>query len=66
VRSVATAASRLRVDIQDAARLDRAALAALGLRGVALPRPDCVHLLVGPSAPAAAAALRELLGPAAA
>jgi PTS system N-acetylglucosamine-specific IIC component len=63
VRSVASAASRLRVGIEDAARLDRAALGALGLRGMAVPRPDCVHLIVGPSAPAAAAALRQLLTP---
>jgi PTS system N-acetylglucosamine-specific IIC component len=61
VRSVATAASRLRIGLQDATRLDRAALGAMGLRGVALPRPDCVHLIVGPEAGAAAAALRQLL-----
>ncbi|HEX8784219.1 MAG TPA: PTS transporter subunit EIIC, partial [Steroidobacteraceae bacterium] len=61
VRSIATAASRLRIGLQDAARLDRAALGAMGLRGVALASPDCVHLIVGPSAPAAAAALRQLL-----
>jgi PTS system N-acetylglucosamine-specific IIC component len=61
VRSVATAASRLRIGLQDATRLDRAALGAMGLRGVALPRPDCVHLIVGPQAGAAAAALRQLL-----
>ena len=61
VRSVATAASRLRIGLQDATRLDRAALGALRLRGVALPRPDCVHLIVGPEAEAAAAALRQLL-----
>jgi PTS system N-acetylglucosamine-specific IIC component len=63
VRSVASAASRLRIGIGDAARLDRAALGALGLRGVAVPRPDCVHLIVGPEAGAAAAALRQLLTP---
>jgi len=61
VRSVAAAASRLRISIEEAARLDRAALGALGLRGVAVARPDCVHLIVGPEAPAAAAALRQLL-----
>ena len=60
VRSIARAASRLRIGIDDAARVDRAALAAL-LRGVAVPRPDCVHLIVGPGAEAAAAALRQLL-----
>ena len=42
-------------------RLDRAALGALGLRGVAIPGPDCVHLIVGRQAEAAAAALRQLL-----
>jgi len=61
VRSVAAAASRVRVGIEEAARLDRVALGALGLRGVAVPRADYVHLLVGPEAEAAAAALRQLL-----
>jgi phosphotransferase system IIB component len=61
VRSVAAAASRVRIGIEDAARVDRAALGALRLRGVALPRPDCVHLIVGPEAKAVAAALQELL-----
>jgi len=63
VRTLAAAASRLRLEIRDAARLDRARLDALGLRGVAVLRPDCVHLLVGPEAGAAAAALRHLLEP---
>jgi len=62
VRSVGTCASRVRIGIGDSSLLDRAALAALGLRGIALPHPDCVHLIVGPEAPALAAALRELLG----
>jgi PTS system N-acetylglucosamine-specific IIC component len=61
VREVSTAASRLRIGIADAARLDRAALGSLGLRGVAVPRSNCVHLLVGPEAEVAAAALRQLL-----
>jgi PTS system N-acetylglucosamine-specific IIC component len=65
VRSVGTCASRVRIGIGDAARVDRTALAALGLRGIALPGPDSVHLIVGPQAPALAAALRELLGAAA-
>jgi len=65
VRSVGSCASRVRIGIGEAARVDHAALAALGLRGVALPRPDSVHLIVGPQAPALAAALRELLGSAA-
>ena len=49
------------MEVQDVARVDRVALVALGLRAVALPRPDCVHLIVGPAARAASAALRELL-----
>ena len=61
IRSLTLAASRLLVEVQQAARVDRVALVALGLRAVALPRPDCVHLIVGPAAPAASAALRELL-----
>jgi len=65
VRGIMLAATRLRIEIGDAARLDRAALAALGLRGVAFPRCDSVHLIAGPAAPALAAALRELLTPAA-
>jgi len=66
VRSVAAAASRLRIGIEDAARVDRAALGSLGVRAVAVPRLDCVHLIVGPEAQAAAAALRQLLARAAA
>jgi len=63
VRGITLAASRLRVEIADAARLERAALERLGLRGVALARPGCLHLIVGPAAPATAAALRQLLAP---
>jgi PTS system N-acetylglucosamine-specific IIC component len=61
VRSVASAASRVRIEIVDATRVDRATLGTLELRGVAVLRPDCVHLIVGPQAEAAAAALRQLL-----
>ena len=63
VRGITLAASRLRVEIADAARRERAALERLGLRGVALARPGCLHLIVGPAAPATAAALRQLLAP---
>ena len=61
VREVNTASSRLRIMVADSARLDREALARLGLRGVALPAPGCVHLIVGPDAAAAGAALLRLL-----
>ena len=62
VRAVQAAASRLRVSVGDAALIDRAALRGLGLRGVAIPAADCVHVIVGPAADAACAALRGLLG----
>src|SRR5262252_2369560 len=61
IRSLTVAASRLLVEVQEVARVDRMALVALGLRAVALPHPDCMHLIVGPAARAASAALRELL-----
>jgi PTS system N-acetylglucosamine-specific IIC component len=61
IRSLTVAASRLLVEVREAARVDAVALAALPLRAVALPHPDCVHLIVGPAAAAASAALRERL-----
>ena len=61
IRGLTVAASRLLVEVQEARQVDRAALVALGLRAVAMPRSDCVHLIVGPAAPAASAVLRELL-----
>jgi phosphotransferase system IIB component len=63
VRGVQTAASRLRVSVGDAALVDRATLGTLGLRGVAVPLPGCVHLIIGPAAVAAGEALRRLLAP---
>jgi PTS system N-acetylglucosamine-specific IIC component len=62
VRGVEAAASRLRVSVGDAALLDRAAIRGLGLRGVAIPRAGCVHVIVGPAANATCAALKRLLG----
>ncbi|HEY8051311.1 MAG TPA: N-acetylglucosamine-specific PTS transporter subunit IIBC [Steroidobacteraceae bacterium] len=61
VRAVDVASSRLRIIVGDGARLDRAALARLGLRGVAQPAPGCVHLIVGPDAAAAGAALLRVM-----
>ena len=61
VRAVDVASSRLRIELGDGARLDRAALARLGLRGMAQPAPGCVHLIVGPDAAAAGAALLRLM-----
>jgi N-acetylglucosamine PTS system EIICBA or EIICB component len=63
VRGVETAASRLRVSVADEALLDRSALRSLGLRGVAVPLKGCVHLIIGPAAAGAGAALEQLLQP---
>jgi PTS system N-acetylglucosamine-specific IIC component len=62
VLAVEAAASRLRVSVGDAALVDRAAIRGLGLRGMATPNAGCVHVIVGPAASAACAALRRLLG----
>ena len=61
VRTVDVAASRLRVSVAEVARVDRQAFRELGLRGVAIPAAGSVHLIVGPEAAEAAAALRQLL-----
>jgi N-acetylglucosamine PTS system EIICBA or EIICB component len=62
VRAVEVAASRLRVSVSDAALIDRDAIRGLGLRGTAIPVAGCVHVIVGPAANAACAALKRLLG----
>jgi PTS system N-acetylglucosamine-specific IIC component len=61
VRAVETAASRLRLSVVDAALVDRGAIRGLGLRGMAVPEPRCVHIIVGPGAAEVANALRRLL-----
>jgi PTS system N-acetylglucosamine-specific IIC component len=61
VSAIETSASRLRVSVTDAARVDAAALRELGLRGIALAAPGSLHLIVGPDAAQAALALRHLL-----
>ena len=62
VRAVAPAASRLRVNVGEAARVEAGRLKALGVRGVAFAAPDWVHLIVGPAAGATSAQLKRLLG----
>ncbi|MGH8294038.1 MAG: PTS transporter subunit EIIC, partial [Steroidobacteraceae bacterium] len=61
VRSVEPASSRLRIGVKSATGIDGAAIRALGLRGMAVAGPGCVHVIVGPAAAAAGASLRELL-----
>jgi len=61
VRSIERASSRLRVGVTNAAKVDSAAIRALGLRGVTVAAADCVHVIVGPAAQSACTSLRELL-----
>jgi N-acetylglucosamine PTS system EIICBA or EIICB component len=61
VRSVEPASSRLRIGVRSTQAIDPAAIRKLGMRGVAIAASDCVHVIVGPAAPAAGASLRELL-----
>jgi PTS system N-acetylglucosamine-specific IIC component len=62
VQRLDVAASRVLVRVHDDARIDPAKLKRAGVRAVARPAAGCVHLIVGPSAQAAAAALQGLLG----
>jgi|HubBroStandDraft_4_1064222.scaffolds.fasta_scaffold00675_3 PTS system N-acetylglucosamine-specific IIC component len=62
VQRLDIAASRVLVRVHDGARIDPAKLKRAGVRAVARPAAGCVHLIVGPSAQAAAAALQGLLG----
>jgi PTS system N-acetylglucosamine-specific IIC component len=62
VREIDTVAStRLRVRVANATAIDENAIHALGLRGIARPAADRVHILVGPSAPEALTLLRALV-----
>lgn len=61
VRSVQALAGRLRVGVGDTGRIDPDAIRGLGLRGLALPAPGVAHVLTGPGAGAAAAAIEHLL-----
>jgi PTS system N-acetylglucosamine-specific IIC component len=61
VRAVEAVAGRLRVSVGDTGRVDTQAVRALGLRGLALPAPGVAHVLTGPGAAEAAAAIEHLL-----
>jgi len=61
VRTVEAVAGRLRVRMGDTGRIDAGAVRELGLRGLALPAPGVAHVLTGPGAPEAAAAIEHLL-----
>jgi len=57
----AVASSRLRIRVADGNAIDESAIVSLGLRGIARPAPDRVHVLIGPAAPHALELLRVLL-----
>ena len=61
VTDVASASTRVLVRLADASRIDRHALEALAPRGVARPQGGSLHLIIGPEASVAGAALRRLL-----
>src|SRR5262249_21134393 len=61
VESVESASTRLLVRLADSGRADARALALLAPRGVALPGKGSLHLIMGPEASVAGAALRQLL-----
>jgi PTS system N-acetylglucosamine-specific IIC component len=57
VLKVETCSSRLRVSVVKGEGIDEGRLRALGVRGVVSPKPDSVHLVIGPSADAVASQL---------
>ncbi|HXY97323.1 MAG TPA: N-acetylglucosamine-specific PTS transporter subunit IIBC [Steroidobacteraceae bacterium] len=61
VRAVEAAGGRLRLTMFDTGQIDARAVRELGLRGVALPAPGVAHVLTGPGAAEAAAAIERLL-----
>jgi len=60
VVSVGATSTRLRVIVRDASSIDDVALQKLGVRGVARPATDTLHILIGPNAGAAGQALQGL------
>jgi PTS system N-acetylglucosamine-specific IIC component len=61
VSDVALCASRLRLEVADAAAVSEEALSAAGARGLARISPRCVHVVLGPDAERAGAAMSALL-----
>lgn len=58
----AVASTRLWVRVANGMAVDPGAIRSLGLRGVAQPAPDCVHVVVGAGVEEALARLRALVG----
>jgi PTS system N-acetylglucosamine-specific IIC component len=61
VRSIEAAASRLRIGVLNSAIVDATSIRSLGLRGITVPAPDCVHVIVGPAADVTSDVLRKLI-----
>jgi PTS system N-acetylglucosamine-specific IIC component len=61
VNAIDAASTRLLISLRDAASVDETALRSCGLRGIARPAPDRLHLLIGPSAAKALHELRVLV-----
>jgi N-acetylglucosamine PTS system EIICBA or EIICB component len=61
IRLVESVSTRLRISVASAAAVDESGIIALGMRGVAVPNPNWVHVIVGPAAPEAGTSLRRLL-----
>jgi PTS system N-acetylglucosamine-specific IIC component len=59
VLKVETCSSRLRVSVVRAEGIDEGRLRALGVRGVVSPKPDSIHLVIGPTADAVAESLND-------
>ena len=61
VRAVEAASSRLRISVVKSSIIDAMAIRSLGLRGVTVPSPDCVHVIVGPAASVTSESLSRLI-----
>ncbi|MGN6148971.1 MAG: PTS transporter subunit EIIB, partial [Rhizomicrobium sp.] len=59
VLKVETCSSRLRVSVVKGESVDESRLRALGVRGIVSPKPDSIHLVIGPSADAVALQLNS-------
>jgi N-acetylglucosamine PTS system EIICBA or EIICB component len=61
VRTVESVSTRLRINIVDTSAVDESRIVSLGMRGVAVPTPGWMHVIVGPGAPEAGSSLLRLL-----
>jgi PTS system N-acetylglucosamine-specific IIC component len=62
VQAIDANSSRVCIHVFDSSRVDDAALSALGARGVARPKSDNVHVVVGPGAATLAETISRACG----